>query len=361
MNIKFEQTCDEIAKADAGLAERTYCPTQLTFQGLKRAIVDDHDAFDLSPEAAETFRRRAAIPIGLSERLACDTWNAVVNECWQDSTKQELHAAQAERKSAAPSVKLLILGGCVAGVADGTLPRISNAPVIDCVRSYLLNAGLTDATVRGCHIQRGGAFELNVSFGSICAEPRVGDIVEGGFSLTHSPIGDRATQLVIMLYRLACENGAMVPVCNGTKRGRTRRSSGQPTSADAVLAQITLLLDEATRQMPQKLEQLKTLAKANVACDAATELQTIAQRRRLNRQVTAELVKALDHDEGGPAGNTRYDVLQALSRVATHGNLSPRLHHELSRYAGVYSQGDHFRRCPFCRSIIQGRLPSERN
>jgi hypothetical protein len=151
----------------------------------------------------------------------------------------------------------------------------------------------------------------------------------------------------------------IAPICVGRRSLRVRRRADRPGNEAEVRARLRTLLIDARSQFTLTLRSLRELADTKADPNPAGELRTIARRRRFNRQLTDDLMRSLDEDEAGPPGDTRYDVLQALSRVATHGTLSRRQQYELSRYSGVYSQGEHFRECPYCKSILIGRQPVE--
>jgi hypothetical protein len=344
-----------ISVADRGLTHRRCSPNEITLDALHSLAIGRSEPFPLGDHAAEAIRRLLGIPQGLLVQLQENTSRLVVNDLLSRYVDATAGATGLRSRLPEPSLVVLISRGRVEGLVEGGLPCISNAKIIGVLRATFADAELERAVVRRCEIDPHAAFSLDLTFETHATEPRVGDIVQAGFSVSHSPVGDQATQVSMCLYRLACANGMLVPVCNGNRRSRTRRDVGKLHSEEAVLARLAILLDDARRQMSRALGQLKTLAETRAR--PIDELRLIAGRRRFNRGLTQSLERALDEDEAGPAGDTQYDVLQALSRVATHGNLSRRTRGDLLRYAGVYSQGDHYRRCPYCHSIVMGRTP----
>lgn len=354
MATPLEHVFAQIRAADRELKQLACRPWELSLSALDQVHAPE-GTFPLARHGAEAFRKLVNVPLGLLPHLRRETAQMVVADLWDGYRAGHGRPRLRRTTNVAPELILLIREGRVEGVVEVGLPRIENARIIDVLQSAFIARELAQASVRQCRIEPHGAFVLELSFQSFAAEPRVGDIVQAGVWLSHSPLGDQATQLSISLYRLACSNGMLVPICSGDRRARTRRDYGSPHSEQAVLTRLATLLADARRQMLPALEQLQLLTATPAS--PVDELRLIAGRRRFNRRLARSLEEALDADEAGQAGNSQYDVLQALSRVATHGGLPPRMQYDLLRYSGVYSQGQHYRRCPHCRSILLGRGP----
>jgi hypothetical protein len=302
----------------------------------------------IGDHASDTLRQYLSIPDRFIQRLDADTTVRLIRDLW---AKQ-----QASRPS--EEFSLSVKDGQLIGVAKAGLACVSNGQVADVLQSCFVSHGLDAAEVRHLRVDDHGAFSFGLTFPVIATEPCVGDIVQAGLNVVHSPVGNEATQVSVLLHRLVCENGAHAPICLGKKAIRIRRNRNG-TDATELLERLRFVLDAGMNQLQTKLEELNRLAATKADVSPEHEIRNIATRRRLNRRIVDALLRALGEDESRPGGDSRYDVLLALSRVATHLDLDRRQSAELLRFSGVYSQGEHVRRCPYCRSFLVGSQSAE--
>lgn len=183
----------------------------------------------------------------------------------------------------------------------------------------------------------------------ITAEPRVGDIINGGIDIHHSTSGEFGTQVRCYLRRLSCENGACTHICKDEKHLRARRLANGRFDQKDMVNQLHRLFTEAWVQLDEKVQAVRRLLdKEKVSTDFLRQQRT---RFSLNNEMLREIEIAVNHDELGPT-NTQYDIFNAISRVATHSEaLSLRQRRRLMFMAGEFSQQD-VHRCSQCGSWI---------
>jgi len=183
----------------------------------------------------------------------------------------------------------------------------------------------------------------------IIAEPRVGDIINGGIDVHHSTSGEFGTQVRCYLQRLVCKNGACTHICKDEKHLHARRLANGRFDQQDMVNQLHRLFKETWAQLDEKLQAVHgLLGKEKVSIDFLQQQRT---RFSLNNEMLREIEIAVNHDELGPS-NTQYDIFNAISRVATHSeSLSLRQRRRLMFMAGEFSQQD-IHRCSQCGSWI---------
>jgi hypothetical protein len=187
-------------------------------------------------------------------------------------------------------------------------------------------------------------FELSCYTRQLTAEPKVGDILCGGISIRHSQTGQTPTVVLGYVHRLVCSNGMTQRVCLGGKPARTKRCKAK-NSKQTVLAAVREQIRNAWSQLEERLEGIKQLTKHRLEVDQLPE--ALRRRWSINRSVAAEIAAALRNDELGRT-YTEYDLVNALSRVATHSQrLAPRYRRHLALAAGMFAQR-HIHQCPQC-------------
>lgn len=337
MSQNIDDVFGELVHSTEGMTHETVAPEQIQPSGLATVTIQG-DPFKLSESAAEALRSQLGIPAQFLSRLESPTARLVVGELWRT------WIASNSRRSIVVSRH----AGTVIALSEARLARLGNEYLVDLMRSEFQRCGMTSPTVRQFTIDPNKNFSLGITFPTIAAEPRVGDITQAGLHIEHCPTGQSPTSVNVYLYRLWCSNGAVTPICLGRKTIRVRRHYDK--APEELLERIQRVTREALRQLPAKVNELNSLAQIQV--NPEVELRQIARRGRYNRRITSELLTALQHDEAGTPGDTLYDVFLALSRVATHFDLNDRMRRQLLRFSGIYSQTNHVRRCPYCQSVL---------
>ena len=191
------------------------------------------------------------------------------------------------------------------------------------------------------------SFSLDCHTDRLTAEPRAGDVLHGGISIRHSQAGSFPTTVLSYISRLACSNGMTQRICLQDRAARTRRCRGN-NSPDRMIASIKRHVKGALRQLEERLEA-EMAELLNHRVDMRGLPEALRRRWSINRTVAQEIACAFDEDELGRTG-TELDLVNALSRVATHSSeLRPRYRRQLSLAAGMYAQR-HIHRCPLCGS-----------
>ena len=199
-------------------------------------------------------------------------------------------------------------------------------------------------------------FELSCHTNRLTAEPQPGDILHGGIAIRHSQAGTAPTVVLSYIRRLVCSNGLTQRVCLHGRPSRTKRCRAE-NSPERALDAIKRQIAGAWDQLQHRLDGFGELLEHRFEVDALPE--ALRRRWSINRQVGEEIAQALQNDELGRT-LTEYDVVNALSRVATHSTrLRPRYRHHLSLAAGMFAQR-HIHQCPTCGSWID-RSPAQGN
>lgn len=190
-------------------------------------------------------------------------------------------------------------------------------------------------------------FSLDCCTDGLTTEPRAGDVLHGGISIRHSQAGTCPTTFLSFIRRCVCSNGMVQRICLQDRATRTRRcrSENLPT---AMIASIKRQVKGAWDQLIERLET-EMAELLNHRVDIRGLPEGLRRRWSISRTVAGEIARALDEDELGRTG-TEFDLVNALSRVATHSrSLQPRYRRHLSLAAGMYAQR-HVHRCPLCGS-----------
>lgn len=337
MSQNFDDVLGEIVRSSEDVTHETITPTLVSPNGSKGMWIRG-EQYKLSKSAAEELRSELRIPINFLSRLESATAQQVIEELWREwSSTNSQRSLIVSRKQ-----------GTIIALSDAGLARVGNEQLIELLRSEIANSGLPLPTPRHHVIRSNAEFSLGLTFPTIATEPRVGDITEAGLHIEHSSTGQSPTRINVYLYRLWCSNGAVTPICLGSQTIRIRRHHDK--DSQELLERVRVVTREALRQLPAKVDELNSLAQSPVNPEA--ELRQIARSGRYNRRITEELLTSLHRDEAGTPGDSLYDVFLALSRVATHFDLNDRMRRQMLRFSGIYSQTNHVRRCPHCRSVL---------
>jgi hypothetical protein len=142
----------------------------------------------------------------------------------------------------------------------------------------------------------------------------------------------------------------------GGKPARTKRCKAK-NSKETVLLAIRGQIKHAWAQLEERLEGIKELMKHRLEVDQMPE--GLRRRWSINKKVATEITIALQNDELGRT-HTEYDLVNALSRVATHSRqLAPRYQRHLSLAAGMFAQR-HIHQCPMCGSWLDETFPIQK-
>lgn len=297
--------------------------------------------FPLTPEASEQIAHDIKAPkfffLTLERDIQADLFNRRFSVMWQE------YCASSDLRFT------LNKEGQIIGYDDPRLLRINPVTLMEVVNSSVPEH-LTTEQIRISRLYRSNN-KLSFSYFSpqIIAEPRVGDIINGGIDVHHSTSGEFGTQVRCYLRRLSCENGACTHICKDEKHLRARRLANGRFDQQDMVNQLRRLFTEAWAQLDEKLQAVRGLLdKEKVSIDFLRQQRT---RFSLNNEILHEIEIAVNHDELGPS-NTQYGIFNAISRVATHSeSLSLRQRRRLMFMAGEFSQQD-VHRCSQCGSWI---------
>lgn len=233
----------------------------------------------------------------------------------------------------------------IIGFDDPRLLRISPPRLMDVVTDTLPR-GLSAEQIRVAVFSASAdRFHINLISPDMRKEPRVGDVINGGIDVLHHAAGGRGTQVHCYLRRLVCSNGAIVHVCNGRTKIRSRRLPNGRFDEQDVLRQMGRVLSQAWGQVEEKLA-----ATVSLLGQRAISMEFLRQQRArfsLSNRTLDAIEQALQADEL-EATNSRFDWFNAISRVASHHTpLSFRQRRILARIAGELSQL-HVDRCSEC-------------
>lgn len=233
--------------------------------------------------------------------------------------------------------------GRIIAVADAKLALLSNEQVVDAVRDELADHISSETVCAQLDLSATG-FELACHTSQLAVEPRPGDILNGGITIRHSQVGASSTVVLGFIHRLVCSNGMTQRICLGGKPSRTKRTKAK-NSTERTLKAIRQQVRQAWVQIHDRLAGIKELLKHPLEVDELPE--DLRRRWSINREVAAEIAHAMQDDELGRT-YTEYDLVNALSRVATHSErLVPRYRRQLSLAAGMVSQ-NRVHQCSVC-------------
>ena len=304
--------------------------------------------FPVTPYGFDSLAENADIPKPLFRRLRSDVQATLFNHCF---------AERISDKRLPRDVRInLNKDRWVIGFDDLNLLRISPVKLMETIVSSLPNGLSSEQVSVASFDSTPQRLTLSCFSPEIVAEPRAGDIVNGGVDVVHHLVGNAGTQISCYLRRLVCLNGATTHVCGEDRQLRARRlHDGRFDEAD-IQAQIQRLLTDAWAQLQEKLDVVKGLLdKERVSIEFFRQQRT---RFSLNNRILNAIEQALRKDEFGST-KTQYDIFNALSRVATHdADLTFRQHRTLSRMAGEFSQQT-VHRCDRCGNWVVQEDPAD--
>lgn len=305
------------------------------------------DRYEFSPAAWETACDYLAIPTDLLAQLG-QGLGGLVLKC--------MHGAGRRAKTAPDELRLAYDSeGKVVSVSPTKLACLSNKEVVAAIQdtwpSHISSETLSVADLRLAETD----FELTCYTDQLTTEPRPGDVLCGGITIRHSQVGSSPTVVLSYVQRLVCSNGMTQRVCLQGRPSRTKRCKAE-NSSGRMLEAIRQQVRYAWNQLDERLEGMKKLLDHRLDGDELPE--GLRRRWSINRGLAAEIAHALQSDELDRTF-TEYDLVNALSRVATHSSgLAPRYRRHLSLAAGMFAQR-HVHQCPMCGSwsIHSGATP----
>ena len=294
------------------------------------------ECYPLPPEAWQTFCRYMAIPPDLLQLLNPNLGAIVLKALHgagrrADNAPTELRLARNER-------------GEIVSIAPATLATISNQDIAalfeETLPSHIPSQTLSVASLSLSDSE----FELAFHTKAMVTEPRPGDVLHGGITIRHSQAGTCPTVVLGYIHRLVCSNGMTQRVCLRGRPARTKRCQADNSSAPT-LEVVKVQLRQAWDQLQERLDGMRSLLEHRMDGNGLPE--GLRRRWSINRDVATEIAQTLQGDELGRTG-TEYDLVNALSRVATHSqSLAPRYSRHVSLAAGMFAQR-HVHQCPMC-------------
>jgi len=299
------------------------------------------DTYEFSSQAWSTLCSYLMIPHNLPEQLGKGLGGLVF---------KQLNNIR-RRSSGAPENTRLAYDdkGQILSVTPANLVCLSNSEIVPIIKSVLPSNIISQTLCARLQIAP-TEFELNYHTEQLSTEPRKGDVLYGGISIRHSQTGAIPTVILSYIHRLVCSNGMTQRVCLNGRQARTRRCNTS-NSKKAVHESVKEQIIHAWSQLHERLEGIKELTKHKLDTDRLPE--ALRRRWSINKKLADEIARALQSDELGRT-YTEYDLVNALSRVATHNpNLAPRYRRHLSLAAGMFAQR-HVHQCPTCGNWYSG-------
>ncbi len=308
------------------------------------------ESLDLAPVAWRALASYAGLPAATIQSLDNPERAFVLNR---------RKTGGGEESRLPPELRLMVNGreGVVAGISDAALVQACTADLVGVIAGSLPDE-LSPEGVRVEAFHDDGATDsLKLYSPSTRVEPRKGDAVNGGVAIAHSTVGAHATQIHSYMRRLACRNGMISHVCVDGRNTRTRRVLEGEHQLEKLLAQFGGSCRKAWEQLDDKLGALTALLekKGDPEKLLAEFVQAYRRKLSLNDRTVNALREALARDEM-PATATAWDLMNALSRVATHGTkslMTPRQRQTLLRAAGELAHQS-IKRCQQCGTWLEG-------
>jgi hypothetical protein len=293
------------------------------------------DTYEFSPQAWFTLCSYFRIPHDLPRFLGKGLGSMVFRQL--NHTKRRACGAPENTRLAYDNKRQIL------SITPAKLVCLSNSEIVPVIKSVLPPNIMSQTLYARLEITP-VEFELTYHTDQLSTEPRKGDVLYGGISIRHSQVGTMPTVVLSYIHRLVCENGMTQRVCLNGRPARTRRCN-TTNSKRAVQESLKEQLIYGWSQLHNRLEGIKELTKHRLDADKLPE--TLRRRWSINKRLADEIARALQSDELGRT-YTEYDLVNALSRVATHNrSLAPRYRHHLSLAAGMFAQR-HVHQCPTC-------------
>ena len=298
------------------------------------------DRYEFSPAAWGTVCGYLAIPTDLLAQLGQGLGGLVV-KC--------LHGGGRRAGIAPDELRLgYSSNGTIVSVSPTRLACLTNNEVVTAIQdAWPSHISSETLSVAALHLSE-TEFEFTCYTDQLTTEPRPGDILYGGITIRHSQTGASPTAVLSYVQRLVCSNGMTQRVCLQGRPSRTKRCKAE-NSPTRMLEAIRQQVKGSWDQLGERLEGMQKLLEHRLNVDELPE--GLRRRWSIKRGLAAEIATALGSDELGRTF-TEYDLVNALSRVATHNTgLAPRYRRHLSLAAGMFAQR-HVHQCPMCGSWL---------
>lgn len=298
--------------------------------------------FQVSPNALKDLARLAEIPAPYFG--SCD------DELRAFSFNHRLHQKRVDDLS----LRVVMDGQVVVRVQDRRLLPVPRLPIL---RS-ILNAIPDDVKKENLRVLNyiwNGRFDISVISPTLTCQPRPGDTVAFGISLSEDTEG--AVQVQGAALRLACINGAITRTCDG-RFHRLRRPSNRADRQDAFLRQIENFAREAWALWPSSAEGLSKLDRVGLGLDQHDAL--ILRLRQapffLSLRVVNQILERLPIETAGrDSSPTMYDLYNAMTFLGTHDkNISSTYRSRLRLGAGEFTRHESAV-CRTCRQLLLKR------
>lgn len=274
-------------------------------------------------------------PSAYMTKLSTPTQDVVLDEIVKQGDPEE-------------QLSIAVRGDEVFTIARGGFIRLRTHEVIDAVIESLgENANGLSLTRIGT---QGDTLDLELASARKSIDVERGDTVQAGFHIFHSTFGEPATAITPFTYRLVCKNGMIHRSCPSQSGiGRTRKLSvNHPNGRELQVEQIRRLIRQAWEGLEPILSELQATRERKT--DVEGLLTGWLQRARISTAVMMPRLREAWQQDGGE--NTQYGAINALTRVATHGeNLSARQRRVLASLAGLLAFSNvHI--CPRCFTML---------
>ena len=296
------------------------------------------ERFEFSPAALDALCRSVRIPQDLLPELGADLGDQVL---------RRIHERGRRAAGARELVQLAVNhAGLVVSLAPAGLALLSNEAIVEAVEDAWPDKISAETVAAAQLFLDDTQFELSCYTKQLATEPKVGDILYGGITIQHSQTGIGPTVVLAYVHRRVCGNGMTSRICLGGKACRTRRSH---KGAEATLRAVKRQIVQAFYQLHERLDGVQKLLDHRLQVDELPH--SLRRRWSINRRVAQQISDAIEND----GLVTEYELMNALSWVATHSNdLSIRHRRRLSLAAGMLAQR-HIHRCSECGNWLDGR------
>lgn len=314
---------------DAAIEERSVT-SQLAITEDCMLLADDRQ-FSLSEHGFEQLCGRISAPAPYLRSLDLDVRQSVLQR----------HIARGDLDS--DRLTVISRGNEFLGFGRADLLRISGREAFEAIQEGVSR----DIEVSTLKVQ-GESVHADLLVENALAEVAPGDILRAGLQVTHSLIGDHATWIEAYILRLQCANGMTHRECVSA---RTRRLPiGHKDARQMQIAQVRRLAADTASALEKKLATIRELRDQPVDVDRM--LTRWLDRARLSTRRWLPVALNAWETEGGEA--TAYGLMNALTRIATHGEgISARQRRIFSGLAGLLAfQRVHI--CPRCFSQLGG-------
>ena len=300
-------------------------PDRKIMSGL-RLTAKDEDLGIFDKEALRELGRMVGFKVDFVDKLSGDPFLAsgIVNHMiGQYRPQLMMFAGDGER---------------VRDVCPGWRETTSHAEVCQQVWNTMTSMNDT-AVLKTCRIASDGHLEMivTVDLGNGQVTPKAGDYLKAGVRVTHR----YGTEINVGLYveRLICENGL---TSSTTNYSWTARGAGTSQSQlDHLVAQIGVCMG--------KFEALTENAKKMAEAKVAGDVEQILKERMRQMAIPARYYKEVLEMFQMEPGDTEWDMLNAITRFATHyGGLSRNLREALMEGSGLWVRDF---------DIVSARLP----